>query len=84
LFEIAERFFPRAFKQSISRYLIENALREEAMTFDEKEHAEAIVFQRDWAINEVAKSGKQPQSDSATTKLATREHHIRRDPNGSY
>ena len=43
--------------QSVSRYLIENALREEAMTFDEKEHAEAIVFQRDWAINEVARVG---------------------------
>lgn len=43
--------------QSISRYLIENALREEAMTFDEKEHAEAIAFQRDWAINEVARVG---------------------------
>jgi predicted transcriptional regulator len=43
--------------QSISRYLIENALREEAMTFDEREHAEAIVFQRDWAINEVARVG---------------------------
>ena len=43
--------------QSISRYLIENALREEAMTLDEREHAEAIVFQRDWAINEVARVG---------------------------
>ena len=43
--------------QSISRYLIENALREKAMTFDEKEHAEAIAFQRDWAINEVARVG---------------------------
>jgi len=42
---------------SISRYLIENALREEAMTVDEREHAEAIVFQRDWAINEVARVG---------------------------
>ena len=42
---------------SISRYLIANALREEAMTFDEKEHAEAIVFQGDWAINEVARVG---------------------------
>lgn len=42
---------------SISRYLIENALREEAMTSDEKEHAEAVMFQRDWAINEVARVG---------------------------
>jgi hypothetical protein len=42
---------------SISRYLIANALREEAMTLDEKEHAEAVIFQRDWAINEVARVG---------------------------
>lgn len=42
---------------SISRYLIENALRKEAMTSDEKEHAEAVMFQRDWAINEVARVG---------------------------
>ena len=42
---------------SISRYLIANALREEAMTSDEKEHAEAVIFQRDWAINEVARVG---------------------------
>lgn len=42
---------------SISRYLIENALREKAITSDEKEHAETIMFQRDWAINEVARVG---------------------------
>jgi hypothetical protein len=42
---------------SISRYLIENALREEAMTSDEKKHAEAVIFQRGWAINEVARVG---------------------------
>lgn len=42
---------------SISRYLIANALREEALTSDEKEHAEAFMFQRDWAINEVARVG---------------------------
>jgi hypothetical protein len=42
---------------SISRYLIENALREEAMTSDEKEHAETVIFQCDWAINEVARVG---------------------------
>ena len=43
--------------QSISRHLIENALIEKAMTSDEKEHAEAVIFQRDWAINEVARVG---------------------------
>jgi len=42
---------------SISRYLIENALIERAMTSDDKEHAEAVIFQRDWAINEVARVG---------------------------
>jgi hypothetical protein len=42
---------------SISRYLIANALREDAITPDEKEHAEAVIFQRDWAINEVARVG---------------------------
>src|SRR6266571_2907595 len=42
---------------SISRYLIENALREKAMTSDEKEHAEVVIFQRDWAINRVARVG---------------------------
>jgi len=42
---------------SISRYLIENALREKAMTSDEKEHSEVVIFQRDWAINEVARVG---------------------------
>ena len=40
---------------SFSRYLIANALREEALTSDEKEHAEAVMFQRDWAINEIAR-----------------------------
>src|SRR5262249_22814466 len=42
---------------SISRYLVEIALREKAITSDEKEHAEAVIFQRDWAINEVARMG---------------------------
>lgn len=42
---------------SISRYLVEIALRQKAMTPDEKEHAEAVIFQRDWAINEVARMG---------------------------
>ena len=42
---------------SISRYLIQNALREEAMTSDEKEYAETVMFQRDWAVNEVARVG---------------------------
>ena len=42
---------------SISRYLIENALIERPLTSEEKEHAEAVMFQRGWAINEVARVG---------------------------
>ena len=42
---------------SISRYLIETALRDMPLTSEEKEHAEAVMFQRDWAINEVARVG---------------------------
>jgi len=42
---------------SISRYLIETALIERPLTSEEKEQAEAIMFQRGWAINEVARVG---------------------------
>ncbi len=42
---------------SISRYLIENALIERPLTFEEKEHTETVLFQRSWAINEVARVG---------------------------
>lgn len=42
---------------SVSRYLIETALRDMPLTSEEKEHAEAIIFQRGWAINEVARVG---------------------------
>src|SRR5215510_1149710 len=41
---------------SISRYLIENALTK-AMTSEEKEQYQVLTFQRDWAINEVARVG---------------------------
>ena len=58
--------------QSISRYLIESALREEAMTFDEKEHAEAIVFQRDWAINEVVTTAQGLYQSSQDWRLFRR------------
>jgi len=42
---------------SISRYVIEAALKDIPPTSEEKEHAEAIMFQRGWAINEVARVG---------------------------
>jgi Bacterial mobilisation protein (MobC) len=37
--------------------MIETALRHMPLTSEEKEHAEAILFQRGWAINEVARVG---------------------------
>ena len=42
---------------SISRYLIENALSQKAMMHEEKDDRETRAFQRDWAINEVARVG---------------------------
>ena len=42
---------------SISRYLIETALNQRALVSDEKDRAEALVVQRGWAINEVARVG---------------------------
>src|SRR4030095_9412904 len=42
---------------SISRYLVENGLRQQAMKSEEVEHSRALMFQRDWAINEVARVG---------------------------
>src|SRR5262245_9145781 len=41
---------------SISRYLIESALKE-VMTPEDKEYREHKFFQLDWAINEVARVG---------------------------
>src|SRR5262249_22487608 len=40
-----------------SRYLVETTLAQRATTSAEKAHAETLVFQRDWAINEVARVG---------------------------
>ena len=42
---------------SISRYLIKRALAQGATKLEEKEDAEIRTFQRDWAINEVARVG---------------------------
>ena len=42
---------------SISRYLIENALSQKAILSEERDDREARAFQRDWAINEVARVG---------------------------
>src|SRR4030095_6864039 len=42
---------------SVSRYLIRGALARAATKLEEKEDAEIRTFQRDWAINEVARVG---------------------------
>lgn len=53
--ELAER--AKETGLSLSRYLIENALARAAMKPEEREQREALAFQRDWAINEVARVG---------------------------
>lgn len=42
---------------SISRYLVESALSKEAVKIEDKDDTDARTFQRDWAINEVARLG---------------------------
>jgi Bacterial mobilisation protein (MobC) len=42
---------------SISRYLVKNALTTKAITLEQNEPSEALIFQRNWAIDEVARVG---------------------------
>jgi Bacterial mobilisation protein (MobC) len=42
---------------SISRYLVVSALGKKAVRIEDKEDTEVRTFQRDWAINEVARVG---------------------------
>src|SRR5215510_15510864 len=67
---------------SISRYLIENALTK-PMTSEQREQYQVLTFQRDWAINEVARVGNNINQNSTTTQRAKGQYQLRSDPDSA-
>ena len=74
---------------SLSRLLVESALTDLVLTNEQKEDAEVASFQRDWAINEVARVGNNlnqiaRQPDCTPTELAEGHDQYRENRTGAH
>ena len=47
----------KQYDMSVSRLLVESTLADDAFSSEQGEQIETLIFQRDWAINEVARVG---------------------------